>query len=325
MNILHIIGNGFDLNLGMKTSYKDFYEYYNSLDSSNEIVNELKKNINDNYKNWSDLELAIGKYTKNIPDLICFDDVFEDIGMHLAQYLRKEQDMFDYKKINKGKFYEYLVKPEISLSLVDQTKIEAFKNNFINYSWNVDVFTFNYTTVIDKIVEGESVRIGYHANKNNGVVFRGIEHIHGFLDNRMVLGVNDVSQIENEDFHDNIDVIEAIVKAKCNASYGHGVDDLFKRKINEANIICVFGTSLGDTDNIWWEQIGSRLKEGHMPIIIFTKGEEVISNRVGYKKNRIARKVKDLFLKKAKLQREEIDEFQGNVFVAVDSDMFKIV
>ena len=27
MNITYIIGNGFDINLGLKTSYRDFYEY----------------------------------------------------------------------------------------------------------------------------------------------------------------------------------------------------------------------------------------------------------------------------------------------------------
>lgn len=27
MNILYLIGNGFDLNLNLKTSYKDFYNF----------------------------------------------------------------------------------------------------------------------------------------------------------------------------------------------------------------------------------------------------------------------------------------------------------
>jgi hypothetical protein len=35
MNILFLIGNGFDLNLGMKTRYVDFYNYYISNTSLN--------------------------------------------------------------------------------------------------------------------------------------------------------------------------------------------------------------------------------------------------------------------------------------------------
>lgn len=28
MNVTFLLGNGFDLNLGLSTSYKDFYSYY---------------------------------------------------------------------------------------------------------------------------------------------------------------------------------------------------------------------------------------------------------------------------------------------------------
>ena len=28
MKVVYLIGNGFDLNLGLKTSYSDFYTYY---------------------------------------------------------------------------------------------------------------------------------------------------------------------------------------------------------------------------------------------------------------------------------------------------------
>ena len=38
MNIVHIIGNGFDLNLDLKTSYRHFYEYYKNQESKNENI-----------------------------------------------------------------------------------------------------------------------------------------------------------------------------------------------------------------------------------------------------------------------------------------------
>lgn len=38
MKILYIIGNGFDLNLQLKTSYKDFYDYYKSTESSTDSI-----------------------------------------------------------------------------------------------------------------------------------------------------------------------------------------------------------------------------------------------------------------------------------------------
>ena len=38
MNIAYLIGNGFDLNLGLKTKYMDFYKYYLEQESKNDIT-----------------------------------------------------------------------------------------------------------------------------------------------------------------------------------------------------------------------------------------------------------------------------------------------
>lgn len=37
MNIVYIVGNGFDRNLGLKTSYQDFYKFYKAQ------VSQMKK------------------------------------------------------------------------------------------------------------------------------------------------------------------------------------------------------------------------------------------------------------------------------------------
>lgn len=323
MNILHIIGNGFDLNLGLKTSYKDFYDYYNSVESTKKSIIDLKKNISSNFKNWSDLELALGQYTDEIKTIDQFDEIFEDIGEELGKYLIIEERKFDSGKINREKFFENLVKPEIFLPLAESNQIIAHKNNFANRNWNVDIFTFNYTKVIERIVgESKNIKIGHHIKNPFIVKLKEIEHIHGYADDRMVLGVNDTSQLKNKDFHKSIDVLEAIVKEKCNKAYGHTIDNNFKAKILNADLICIFGASLGDTDNIWWETIGERLEKTRIPVIIFTKGEEVISPRIGYKNNRTKRKMANYFLKKTNLSQETIEKIRSKIFVAIDTEMF---
>lgn len=68
MKIL-IIGNGFDLNLGLKTSYKDFIQsnHFKTLlknkNSMAEYFNE-KSELN----NWVDIEKEITKYSIKIKD-----------------------------------------------------------------------------------------------------------------------------------------------------------------------------------------------------------------------------------------------------------------
>lgn len=61
MNVTYIIGNGFDLNLGLKTGYQDFYDYYIEVPSPNAHVELLKNTIKqEGYELWSDLEVGLG-------------------------------------------------------------------------------------------------------------------------------------------------------------------------------------------------------------------------------------------------------------------------
>lgn len=326
MQILYIIGNGFDLNIGMKTSYKHFFDHYKSKESPNKNVEKLKLNISENYNNWSDLEIALGNYTAELKTLEEFDEVFEDIGENLAEYLKLEEDKFEESDIDRERFFKYLVAPENELRQIDKNIITEYKRKFFNTHWGVDIFTLNYTTILEKILgeEQKNIRIGNHPNTGSkaDVTLKGIEHIHGFTDKRMVLGVNDKSQIKNKTFQDDQNVLEAIVKSECNLTYGHTIDELFKQKIKAASMICVFGSSIGDTDNMWWELIGEKLKE-NIPLIIFTKGEEVISPRIGYKNNRTKRKMRDYFLEKTNLSDDVRKRFENNVYVGLDTTMFK--
>ena len=65
MNIVWMLGNGFDLNLGLKTSYKDFYEYYLNVESNDAIVKQFKQDLSENLDTWADLEFVLGKYSEN--------------------------------------------------------------------------------------------------------------------------------------------------------------------------------------------------------------------------------------------------------------------
>ena len=43
MNITFLIGNGFDRNLGLATSYSEFVDYYKKLPSSTETILKFKE------------------------------------------------------------------------------------------------------------------------------------------------------------------------------------------------------------------------------------------------------------------------------------------
>ena len=71
MNITYFLGNGFDLQIGLKTSYADFLkEYVNVYSSDNKIIKNFKEYLKTKKSKWaemfwSDAEEAMGKYLSN--------------------------------------------------------------------------------------------------------------------------------------------------------------------------------------------------------------------------------------------------------------------
>ena len=64
MNITFLIGNGFDRNLGLNTTYSDFTKHYKSIETNNETIKQFRKDIDDDKELWFDAEIAMGKYTE---------------------------------------------------------------------------------------------------------------------------------------------------------------------------------------------------------------------------------------------------------------------
>lgn len=94
MNIVYLIGNGFDRNLGLNTHYKSFYRYYIEQKSESPVINRLKSEIDSNYENWSDLEEALGKYLKNITNIDDAILIHKDLLEHLQTYICKEDSRY---------------------------------------------------------------------------------------------------------------------------------------------------------------------------------------------------------------------------------------
>jgi len=322
MNILYIIGNGFDINLGLKTRYSDFYKYYQSQKSKDDLVINLKKEIESGILNWSDLELAFGKHTINLNGLDEFDRVYEDIVDNLGDYLINEEEVFDFTKVSKDKFFKDLSTPERSLAQEDIQELSRFKERWGTANWNINIITLNYTLAIEKIIgtEHSNIHIGKH--QSGQVTLGSIQHIHGYTDKRTIMGVNDVSQVGKIDFHTDQEILEALIKPDSNRSQRHNVDRLCENYVEQADLICIFGSSLGDTDNYWWKLVGEQLRR-NTKLIIFVKGEE-IKQRFGHKPARSQRAIKRVFLGKTDLSDEEKQESLKNIYVGINTNMFSL-
>ena len=322
MQILFIVGNGFDLNLGMKTRYVDFYEYYHNIETKTDSIIKLKSHLKENIETWSDLEKSLGDYTINIKNEEEFDEIIEDIGDKLSEYLKLQENQNDFNKFSGNELFDYLSFPENSLPLADKNKITIFKDRWKN-KWFVNIITLNYTTSLEKLLGENITNLKIGAHNELGIFLKKIEHLHGYTDDRMILGVNDVSQLKNTDFHNIRNITEAIIKPNCNKSLKHTIDDWAVEQIQSANLICIFGSSIGETDKIWWELIGERMKQQECLLIIYDKCQEIPS-RIAYKKARKEREMGEKFLSKTKLSKEEIQNIEDNIFIGINTNMFKI-
>lgn len=88
--VLYIIGNGFDLNLGLKTSYNDFFKYTGIL-TMRRVVEELKKNRNiENYD-----EVKLNEFIENLKK---HNIIIDENDVYLLE-LKKNIKMQDTEKI----------------------------------------------------------------------------------------------------------------------------------------------------------------------------------------------------------------------------------
>ena len=96
--VTFIIGNGFDINLGMNTRYSDVYNGYISTPSLSNNLATFKKDLqNDKYNNyelWSDFEMGMADYIHNFKSEQEFIECIRDFKAYMVQHLQNEQSSF---------------------------------------------------------------------------------------------------------------------------------------------------------------------------------------------------------------------------------------
>ncbi len=267
MDITFLIGNGFDLNLGLKTSYSDFVKVYKKTESKNENIKCFKENMEEDKELWKDAELALGRYTEKyfVGEAELFFECQLDFAKNLAKYLKEQTRDIDYdpstEKIVEsfGNLTDFIsslpTKESRALDTVFQLHSrETWKYNFIN---------FNYTNTMESCIDLLSKipsAWGRHKSLDGDYLnrFEKHIHIHGTVDEDMIIGVNDDTQVAKHEIFDceNGDMYKSmIIKPLANESYMQNNDEEAQDIIKNSNIIFVYGMSIGDTDGIWWERI----------------------------------------------------------------------
>lgn len=287
MNITFLVGNGFDVATGLHTGYKDFYDWYCNLPASenedsslqkfkqsiHEYVERVKEKKEKKQETWADFELGLGEYTEQFEKeqgndfLLCREDALNKLILYLTQ----EQEGFDtnsllekdIERIKKqlGNFYS-------PLPTTEREQIEQVFHSLQNQNASIKFISFNYTTILDAIVERISkspIRTwSYGTSKLSYYVDPQVLHTHGKLDEYPILGVHSESQIKNKDLLTTVGFKESMVKYAGVNALGRDWYRKAEQIIDNSSIICIFGMSLGATDRKWWIRIIDWLSKNNL-------------------------------------------------------------
>lgn len=272
MNVTFLIGNGFDLNLGLDTRYTDFLKDYLKDDprDSDEIKafkEDIKKKETENL--WSDAELAFGRYTDDIVQqrktAASFSMRRIDFCTKLAKYLQKQETRIAVE----GHEQAFVNAIQEFRSGLSEAQNEAVGRASIAFDggYVFNFIVFNYTCIIDQIIEAAQRskltpgirRYRGDAEQNS---FGKVIHVHGTTTNEMIFGVNDESQIANMALFNEQSpfYLNSFIKQETNKSNESRIDEKTHEIVQTSSFIYIYGMSMGDTDKIWWQRIIERMK-----------------------------------------------------------------
>ena len=287
MNIVHLIGNGFDLNQGLPTSYAHFYEYYFQLrptDEDSESILKLREKLqlrlyNEQTDRWADLEKALGELTIEFETEAEFEEAYLDIYRHLLNYLKAVYENSEVAKFEKPEetFYYDLAMPW--KHLVQRECIEL-ESSLPLEDVHVSIINFNYTNTLGRLCDlPKSVMKSMGRYDNRNTIFDGCQHVHHQLEsNDIILGVDNINQIMNERFRADETVMNYLIKPQTNTGLGNMVDTRCAELIRSARVICIYGMSIGETDTTWWKEIGNRLMRDHSVRVLYFPYSNDITN-----------------------------------------------
>ena len=284
MNVVFLVGNGFDLNLGLRTTFSHFInKYCQPLERDSKVIEEFKKTIDQNKKSWGDAEREFGRSTNDFVKLgrnaDDFYECYEDFCNQLSQYLQSQEKKIDINKqadkVIAG--FSGAINPSKILKPYTEVQRNALLQSIdhISGQFQYSFIDFNYTGTLDacfNLLRSNSGVLGKRTFA--GTTYQNtvgqLIHVHGTTTSNMVLGVNDESQIEGIALFQGYgpEYLAQLIKVRTNEMLEENTDAKAASLIQSAELIYIYGMSLGETDKLWWDRILVRMIQNPMVHVI---------------------------------------------------------
>jgi len=329
MNITFLIGNGFDLNLKLNTRYTDFYKYY----IENDPKDLLSKSIKEDYEMWSDLEVGLGEFLKDIDEsqIEEFLDSKSTLERMLSEYLTLENNRVHIKdeKALAEEFKKKILNFFSDFNTLDKEhyhQIMGATRTQIQYNF----ITFNYTNILDEIVSASQKHCkpfdNHTANNSNYTDSVAMpHHIHGKLTEDLILGLDNAEQILNEKLKTNPKLTNYIIKSAVNTALGEKKIEKAKQIIDNSKFICLFGLSIGDTDGMWWSYIIEWLKRDNNNRLVLFVNKNTNVRLSGQEKIRFRDTNRELMVERSRCEvSKTLSAVQDKIIIVPNSKIFNL-
>lgn len=327
MGVTFLIGNGFDLNLGMKTRYTDMYDSYIKSKSKSTVIDKFKKDLqkeeHNHYQNWSDFEMGMARYAENYTNENDFIECIWDFKAHMVEWIKSEESAVVHKIISS---------PNDSINGVINALQTFHRGSTRNITYEIEdiiyehkycsfgFITFNYTNILDRILKMAPKR--FTMEDITFDVEPDIVHIHGSLDYEVVLGVDNKSQVSNN-FKLTRNTELAFIKPEFNNIYDSRKVDKAVNMINRSSVICAFGLSLGESDKTWLNILKEWILSNDKHHLIYYVYDDTQIPLYNYDmKIQYEEALKDEFFKKLKLSDTLVEKIRNRVHIPVSYKIF---
>lgn len=279
--ILYIVGNGFDLGLGLRTDYKSFLKWYlgEQSESNSAAVLAMRKSMCADsfrdFKTWADMEkafcsLPFSTYGQDIRQV--YRDCHGEITGALYRYLRMEE-----VKTRRWESSAHFARVQ---QILGRSLLRVFYDQdcFV-YPWalsgfqrilapdnqfrvEINIVSLNYTRVLDRLLpQGPFLFHDEDSHCDHAVKINQPIHLHGdsYPESRdyAVFGASYSKDIKDARLQCLARDVGYLVKPMINADKY----EQLKLMIDRSNCTVIFGSSCGETDARIWHWLYQKIQK----------------------------------------------------------------
>lgn len=345
MRLTWIIGNGFDMNLGLRTGYGDFRTRVYFSDSyksklKDRLIQKLGDAGLDDFETaelWSDLEELLGKVTAyyKADEADDFHGTFEEMEQLLTDYVHVQDSRLPDVLPNEcvDEFGESITRFDDRMAPQDRQRFnlkDVADNNLHRF------ISLNYTQALARLIDASSDASGVVAQHRAGSstyndIVREPFYVHGAINEDgegldVVFGVDSPEQVADESLLQDPLFAENWVKASRNTDlYGNANERELQKLIANTDVFCVYGCSMGKTDGRIWRAIGEHLvRHTDSKLVLFVYGLPDRHGREHRNYQRVREGARRAFQLAASLKDEAMASLDGRIFFVSSQDFFKM-